>query len=273
MWTRKELKTRAKAVFQLNYWKTVLVALVMAMLIGGGGNAASGFSGGMSSGVTSMIASRGQDGYQSDDDLFAEDDSDIDFDEGVLSASVDDSEIIGGADAPTGMFVGAVFIGVLVVIFLVIFAAALAIEILLLNPLSVGIHRFFVRNLQEKGQMSELVYSFDHSYLNSVKIMFFKGLYEFLWSLLLIIPGIVKSYEYRMIPYLLAEHPEMSKEEAFARSKEMMSGNKWKAFVLDLSFIPWRLLSAVTLGIVGIFYVNPYVFQTNAALYDALKRE
>ena len=59
----------------------------------------------------------------------------------------------------------------------------------------------------------------------------------FLWSLLLIIPGIVKSYEYRMIPYLLADHPEMSKDEAFAASKAMIDGNKWDAFVLDFSFI------------------------------------
>ena len=62
-----------------------------------------------------------------------------------------------------------------------------------------------------------------------------------------------------MIPYLLAEYPEMSMEEAFSRSREMMYGEKWNAFVLDLSFIPWFLLSGLTFGIVGIFYVNPYV--------------
>jgi uncharacterized membrane protein len=74
-----------------------------------------------------------------------------------------------------------------------------------------------------------------------------------------------------MIPYLLAENPNMTWKEAFTESKTMMTGNKWKAFVLDLSFIGWNLLSILTLGILSIFYVNPYRFSTNAALYEAIK--
>ena len=80
-------------------------------------------------------------------------------------------------------------------------------------------------------------------------------------------PGIVKSYEYRMVPYILAENPGMNRSEAFAISKQMMNGQKWDVFVLDLSFIGWHLLSGITLGIVGIFWVNPYVQATNAELY------
>ena len=98
--------------------------------------------------------------------------------------------------------------------------------------------------------------------------MFFRDLYTVLWTLLLIIPGIVKSYEYQMIPYLLAENPQMTKEQAFAESKRMMTGQKWRAFVLDLSFIGWNILSALTLGILGIFYVQPYMDATHAALYE-----
>ncbi len=74
-----------------------------------------------------------------------------------------------------------------------------------------------------------------------------------------------------MIPYLLAENPDMTKEEAFAESKKLMTGNKWKAFVLDLSFIGWYILSLLTCGIVGVFYVAPYKFSTNAALYEKLR--
>ena len=74
-----------------------------------------------------------------------------------------------------------------------------------------------------------------------------------------------------MIPYLLADHPEMSREEAFARSKELMKGQKWNAFVLDLSFLGWEILSALTLMILGIFYVAPYRNMTNAALYEKLE--
>lgn len=86
-----------------------------------------------------------------------------------------------------------------------------------------------------------------------------------------IIPGIVKSYEYQMIPYLLADNPQMTKEEAFAESKRMMQGQKWNAFVLDLSFIGWDILSGMTMGILGIFYVQPYKDGTHAALYEALR--
>ena len=96
-------------------------------------------------------------------------------------------------------------------------------------------------------------------------------LFEILWSLLLVIPGIIKAYEYRMIPYILGDNPNIDREEAFALSNMMMQGNKGKAFVLDLSFLGWYILNGMTLGILGIFYVNPYVNQTNAALYLKLK--
>ena len=70
-----------------------------------------------------------------------------------------------------------------------------------------------------------------------------------------------------MIPYILAENPRISRKRAFEISKNMMDGEKWNAFVLDLSFIGWILLSAITCGIVGIFYVNPYREATFAELY------
>ena len=75
-----------------------------------------------------------------------------------------------------------------------------------------------------------------------------------------------------MIPYLLAENPEMDYKTAFALSKKMMTGEKWNAFVLDLSFIGWMLLSICTCTILAIFYVNPYINMTNAQLYLALRQ-
>ena len=85
-----------------------------------------------------------------------------------------------------------------------------------------------------------------------------------------IIPGVVKSYEYKMIPYLLAEYPDMSTKEVFSKSREMMNGQKMDTFILDLSFIPWSVLSAITAGIAGFFYVSPYKDATYAELYDTL---
>lgn len=118
--------------------------------------------------------------------------------------------------------------------------------------------------------MGELLNSFRNGYFNTAKIMFCKGLYTTLWSLLFIIPGIIKAYEYSMIPYLLAENPNMSKQEAFAISKELMDGNKFNAFVLDLSFILWNFVGALAFGLPGIFFVNPYVQLTNVELYVKL---
>ena len=81
----------------------------------------------------------------------------------------------------------------------------------------------------------------------------------------------MKAYEYRLVDYLLAENPALSSAEACEQSRTLMDGNKWNAFVLDLSFIGWNVLSYLTLGLVGLFYASPYENSTNAALYEALR--
>ena len=70
-----------------------------------------------------------------------------------------------------------------------------------------------------------------------------------------------------MVPYIIAENPAMSREEAFLISKKMMMGQKWEAFVLDLSFLGWRILEIATFGILGVFYVEPYIEATFSELY------
>ena len=108
-------------------------------------------------------------------------------------------------------------------------------------------------------------------YVNIVLTMFLRELFTSLWTLLLVIPGIVKHYEYLMIPYILAENPGMDRKEAFQISKRMMDGQKMETFILDLSFIGWNLLSTITLGIVGVLYVNPYVNTTWAEFYKVMR--
>ena len=157
------------------------------------------------------------------------------------------------------------------VVLLVVMVIGFAVSAFLLNPLVVGAQRFFVVSHYQKAELGELGYAFSNSYMNVVKTMFLKALYVFLWSLLLVIPGIIKGYEYRMIPYILAENPGIDTKEAFAMSKQMMYGNKWNAFVLDLSFLGWIILSVFTCGILAVFYVNPYIYMTDAELYVALK--
>lgn len=144
-------------------------------------------------------------------------------------------------------------------------------RIFIFAPIEIGCRRFFILSRVQRTELNELGFGFTHSYGNIVKVQFLRGLYTFLWSLLFVIPGIVKSYEYRMIPYLLAENPELSSEEAFRISREMMDGQKWETFVLDLSFLGWICLSVFTCGLLSIFYVGPYQTFTDAELYITLQ--
>lgn len=95
---------------------------------------------------------------------------------------------------------------------------------------------------------------------------FLRGLYIFLWSLLLVIPGIVKGFSYAMTPFIMTDHPELTASEAINRSKEMMNGHKWELFVLDLTFIGWSILCALTMNL-GHLFLNPYKNAAYAVFY------
>lgn len=105
---------------------------------------------------------------------------------------------------------------------------------------------------------------------DAVACYWLQSIFIALWSLLFVIPGIVKSFSYAMSFYILAENPEMSGKEAIDASKELMNGHKMELFMLCLSFIPWFLLTAVTCGIASI-YVVPYVSTTIANFYLDIK--
>lgn len=109
-------------------------------------------------------------------------------------------------------------------------------------------------------------------YWRNVLGMFLMGLFTFLWTLLFIIPGIIKSYAYAMTPYILVDNPELSPNEARLKSIEIMRGHKWKYFGLQLSFIGWFLLCILSLG-VGFIWLMPYVRTSYAAFYLNLKEE
>ena len=98
------------------------------------------------------------------------------------------------------------------------------------------------------------------------------NVFVFLWTLLLVIPGIIKSFAYSMAPYILAENPEFTASEALNKSKEMMNGHKLDLFVLQLSFFWWYLLGSITFGIAYI-YVLPYVSATIANFYNSIKNK
>ena len=97
------------------------------------------------------------------------------------------------------------------------------------------------------------------------------GIYVFLWSLLLFIPGIVAGYRYRFALYNLCENPQLSPSEALNMSKAQTRGHKWELFVLDLSFLGWNLLCGLTLGILSI-WIMPYIQQTDIGYFEACKK-
>lgn len=188
---------------------------------------------------------------------------------GVGSRSASDNSAGSGASSMfEGINMQVAMIAVIIV--LVVVVIALAFSVFVFNVLEVGCRGFFSRSMTEDPELGLIADGFTQNYWNCVKTQFLKSLFIGLWSLLFVIPGVIKAYEYRMVPYLLAEHPEMSSGEIFARSKEMMQGNKWDTFVLDISFVGWVLLSGITLGILYIFWVGPYIAATDAALYHRI---
>ena len=251
MWTRKELKERGKAAFKANYWRCVLVALII-VLIGGGFGGVSGYRSGQEIGENQSQALTAEEAefQQSLDD----------FTQAINELPEEEAGVAAGA-------VVAIIAGVIATVF----AVGFILSILIFNPLQVGCQRFFTQNSKERAELNEMGYGFGRGgYGRVVKTMLLTDVFLILWTLLLLIPGLIKSYSYRMVPYILAQEPEISGREAINRSREMMDGQKWNAFVLDLSFILWILLSIVTLGIVAVFYVDPYIYATNAELYYAL---
>ena len=259
MWTRKELKERAKEALKRNYWKIVLVSLI-GMLIGGG-LGSSGISGGGSD-IRDMASDNVKEHFTEHEN------DDVDW-EGA-EAVLDDIQM---DIRPQDIVAVAFTVIVVLIVAAIVLAIVLALDVFLLNPVHVGINRFMVKSLDDTARIAEVGYTFDHNYKNGVKVMFFKDLYVVLWSLLFIVPGIYKAYQYRMVPYILGENPDMTYQEVLQRSKDMMDGQKWDAFVLDLSFILWHMLGGITCGLAEIFYVAPYVNLTDAALYSRLSRK
>lgn len=150
----------------------------------------------------------------------------------------------------------------------------LLIGIFLINPLYTGQMKFFLSSRVRASGMGEYRSAFQKNrYGNVCKVMFMTRASIALHFFLLIIPGIYKTYQYRMVPYLLAENPKMDYHRAVFLSASMMDGEKWKAFVLDLSFLGWKLLSLLTCTILSIVYVTPYQNHTNAGLYIMLREK
>ena len=181
----------------------------------------------------------------------------------------ENSDIYSGNLFNVGMITG-LFAGIATVVILIVLVA----KVFVGNLLKMGGYRFFILNQTAQPGIGTLLDGFRSGhYVNIVLTMFLRDLFTALWSLLLVVPGIVKHYEYLMVPYIIAENPAMDYKEAFQISKQMMDGEKMEAFIMDLSFLGWYLLSAVTCGLLAIFYVNPYVQASFAEMYTFNKQK
>ncbi|MBE6826334.1 MAG: DUF975 family protein [Ruminococcus sp.] len=236
MWSREMLKKNAWNSLKGYYWMAFLVCFVAQMLGGGTANTSSSFSF-PSSSMTELT------------ELSSED--------------------------PESIFAVLAILAMVFVIFIItyvfVMAFALAIYAFLGGPVEVGKCKFFQQARTGDVNFSYLFHQFGGGrYMNTVKVQFFRMLYTTLWSMLFWVPGIIKGLEYFLIPYLMAENPNMSKDRAFEISRKTMDGEKWNLFVLQLSFIGWVLLGIMACCI-GTYFVVPYQQATFAEFYACMR--
>ena len=235
MWSRTELKERGKAAFKANYWRCVLCGFLLMIVLG-----SLSFSTGRSG------SEGGDNGGQQAIDYFN-------------NATPEQKTAL--ALVLTGVL-GIVSIGLII---------GLLLKIFIFNPVAVGCYEFFKENIDDNDTTLDVLMTGFGDYLHVFITLFLRDLFLFLWTLLFIIPGFVKLYSYRMVPYIIKDNPELSATEVITLSRQMMRGNKFNAFILDLSFIGWYILGMLTFGLVIIFWTQPYKQSTNAALYLEIK--
>lgn len=139
-------------------------------------------------------------------------------------------------------------------------------------PMSWSLCVFFLAIAHGEETKTGMLFDGFKDYWRIFTTMFLQGLYTALWTLLLIVPGIIKTYSYSMTPYILKDNPDMRNNEAIEKSMAMMNGHKMDLFLLDLSMIGWHILSILTLGI-GYLFLLPYIYTTHAHFYEDLKKE
>ena len=153
------------------------------------------------------------------------------------------------------------------------------VTLIVTGPLSIGLAGFFVLNIHGSQDITAAypVISCKERFGRKVGGYLWYILFSFLWTLLFIIPGIIKGFSYAMTGYILSDCPNVQAKDALKLSMRIMAGHKWELFVFQLSFIGWGLLSCLTLGILDIFFTLPYMNSAQACWYlevreDALRR-
>ena len=184
----------------------------------------------------------------------------IELNDGHFSAglSVAGQDIISTDGMHWGLFAG-------MTVYILIFAIVTGIVLFVLGSvIEVGYSKLVDRRSEAK---IETMFGYFSFWKTTAAARLLQTLYILLWSLLFIIPGIMAAYSYSMTGYILADNPDMTADEAIARSKQMMDGNRWRLFCLQISFIGWSLLSSLLTFGIGDLWLTPYRQAASAAFY------
>lgn len=161
---------------------------------------------------------------------------------------------------------GTVILAFVLVILISSLTGAIAVGWILIGPIVLGWEGMFLKLAKSNRVDLDDVFDGFKYFLNAFLLNLLQALFLFLWMLLLVFPAIIKSYAYSMSYFIMADNPGITATQAITQSRQMMDGNKWRLFCLDLSFIGWYLLSVLTLGIL-LLWVIPYHHAAKAQFY------
>ena len=295
MWKRKELKNNARKVIKKNYWTAIVICFLIALFTGEFGTSIMGIFPTDDSMDPYYIISHPDTVFESNqperENEILKRQEEVVEDLKTRKENLNDTElkivnviesyldsmtksqkfIFKISDSIKSFILDKDVLGIGLAVMSIL---SLAFSIFIANPLIVSLRRYFIKAIKKQSTKINVVLDIfkKESWIRVAITMLLKDIYTILWFLT-IIGGFIKMYEYAMIPYILGDNPKMKWKEAFKLSKQMMKGNKWKLFVLDLSFLGWEILSLFTFGLLNIFYVNPYKVATNVELYEVLKKE
>lgn len=285
MGKRKDLKKKARLSIRQSYWRAVSVCFLIAMMTTTypatttffGFHAVSGGILGEPSGLSDL----------SNSDVIMQIAGQFDSVENVLQAVPRPVIEAGGLVVDICTSASSFLFSVLravnafiseepgpAAVFLVVgVILSLLAKIFISNILKIGEHRFFMETRKYgQTQIAKIFFLYKLRCIwHPAWVMLCRSVCQTLWNLT-IAGGIIKHYEYSMIPFILAENPKIGRKKAFMLSKQMMRNNKWKLFLLDLSFLGWRLVSLLTLGILDFLLVNPYMAGCKTEFYFSLRR-
>lgn len=142
---------------------------------------------------------------------------------------------------------------------------------LVAGPLILGVYVYFLRLVRRESSSVAVMFDGFQEYGRAFLTYLLMGIFVFLWSLLLIVPGIIAALRYSQAFFLLHDNPGMKASEVIRLSSDLMNGNKGRLFLLYVSFIGWALLCILTLGI-GFLWLSPYITASQAMFYEELKK-